>query len=290
MKKKDLFLLALIALCLITFLSYRVVDRARTDTKPPVIHISEELMELSVNAPQGVLLQGVTALDDISGDVTRSVVVENIRLLDNDGRISVSYAAFDQAGNVSKLQRELEYHNYRSPRFYLNGPLVYDFGSNFDVFNEIGATDDIDGDIKHHVRAMLTEGSSLSTLGTHMVEFHVTNSLGDTTKEIMPVEVYSPEYYNAKLTLKEYLIYLPVGGIFNEKFYPDTFSFNRETYKLGTVLPQNYSLEIQGHVDTHIPGVYPVSYTLTYTEKNQLTGKINSEFVGYSKLIVIVEG
>lgn len=290
MKKKDLFLLALIALCLITFLGYRIADRARTDTKPPVIEISEEPLELSVNAPKGVLLQGVTAHDDVSGDVTKSVVLENIRLLDSEGSISVNYAAFDQAGNVSKMQRELQYHNYRSPRFCLTGPLVYSYGRNFDVFNEIGANDDIDGDIKHHVRATLTEGNSLSTLGTHMVEFQVTNSLGDTTTEIFPVEVYSPEDYNATLTLKEYLIYVPVGGIFNVKFYPDTFSFDRETYKLGTTLPQNCSLEINGQVDTQIPGVYPVSYTLTYTEKNQVTGKINREYVGYSKLIVIVEG
>lgn len=290
MKKKDWILLALIALCLITFFVYRAVDQARTDSEPPVIHISEEPLDLSVNAPKGILLQDVTAQDDISGDVTASVVLENIRLLDSDGKISVGYAAFDQAGNVAKAQRELRYNNYRSPRFSLSGPLLYPFGRTFDVFNEIGAQDDIDGDIRHHVRAMLVEDTSITALGTHMVQFQVNNSLGDTTTEIFPVEVYPAEDYNATLTLKEYMIYLPVGGIFNAKFYPDTFTYNRETIELGMVLPEKYTLEIDGEVDTRTPGVYPVTYTLNYTEKNQWTGKITSEFIGYSKLIVVVEG
>lgn len=290
MKKKDWILVALIVLCLITFFGYRAMVRARTDTKPPVIHVSTEPMDLSVNAPKGVLLQDVTAQDDVSGDVTGSVVLENIRLLDRDGRISVGYAAFDQAGNVSKTQRELRYNNYRSPRFSLNGPLLYPYGRSFDVFNEISAKDDIDGEIPHHVRAMLTEDTTITALGTHMVQFQVTNSLGDTSTENFPVEVYSSEDYNATLTLKEYLIYLPVGGIFNAKFYPDTFTYNRETVELGMVLPEKYTLEIAGEVDTTTPGVYPVTYTLNYTEKNQWTGKITSEFIGYSKLIVIVEG
>lgn len=283
-------MIVLIALCLAVFYGYQTVDRARTDTQPPVIHITPEQLELSVNAPKGILLQDVTATDDISGDVTHSVVLENIRLLSNDGKISVSYAAFDSAGNVAKAQRELQYHNYRSPRFTLSAPLLYPYNKDFDVFRDIGAKDDVDGDISHHVRAMLTEEDPISYLGTHMVQFQVTNSMGDTTTEILPVEVYDAADYNASLTLKEYLVYLPVNGIFNAKFYPDTFTFRNETTELGTILPEKYSMEIQGEVDTHTPGVYPVTYTVDYTEMNTWTKEITSQYIGYSKLIVIVEG
>lgn len=290
MKKKNWFLLALIALCLAVFYGYRAFDRARTDMQPPVIHIDPQPLEISVNAPKGILLQDVTADDNISGDVTDSVVLESIRLLSRDGKISVGYAAFDDAGNVARAQREVQYNNYRSPRFTLSGPLLYAFGKNFDVLNEIGATDSIDGDIPHHVRATLTEDNTLSSIGTHMVQFQVNNSLGDTTTEIFPVEIYASENYSADLTLKEYLIYLPIGGIFNTKFYLDTFTFGGTTYELGPVLPENYTLEIGGEVDTRTPGVYPITYTLTYTEKNVWTQKIINEYVGYSKLIVVVEG
>lgn len=283
-------MLSLIVLCIAVFFGYRAFDRARTDLNPPTIHIAPQPLEVSVNAPKGILLQDVTAEDDRSGDVTDSVVLESIRLLSSDGRISVGYAAFDDAGNVAKLQREVRYNNYRSPRFTLNGPLLYAFGKNFDVLHDIGATDSIDGDISHHVRAMLTENTSITEAGTHMIQFQVSNSMGDTTTEILPVEVYPAENYNAALTLKEYLIYVPVNGIFNAKFYPDTFTYQKETLELGTILPENYTLEINGEVDTRTPGVYPVTYTLTYTEKNVWTQKVISERVGFSKLIVIVEG
>lgn len=283
-------MLTLIVLCLAVFYGYREYDRVRTDINPPVIHISPQPLELSVNAPKGVLLQDVTAEDDVSGDVTDSIVLESIRLLSSDGKISVSYAAFDRAGNVAKAQREVQYNNYRSPRFTLNGPLLYALGKNFDVLNEISAKDVIDGDIPHHVRAMLTEETPLTSVGTHMVQFQVTNTLGDTTTEIFPVEIYTSDDYNATLTLKEYLIYLPIGGVFNAKFYPETFTFRGNTSEIGTFLPENYSLKIDGEVDTNTPGVYPVTYTLTYTEMNERTKKIINEYIGYSKLIVVVEG
>ena len=290
MKKRNLLLLLLIALCIAVFYGYLTFDRMRTDSNPPVIHVPDEPLEISVNAPKGILLQDVTAEDDRSGDVTASTVVESIRLLDRDGKIAVGYAAFDDAGNVAKIQREARYSNYRSPRFTLSGPLLYPHGSNFDVLNEIGAKDSLDGEIPHHVRAMMTEKTTLSSVGTHMVQFQVSNSLGDTTTEIFPVEIYSDDDYTATLTLKEYLVYLPVGGIFNAKFYPDTITYNRETTEHGPVLPENYTLEIQGEVDTRTPGVYPVTYTLSYMEKNQWTQKVLKEFVGFSKLIVVVEG
>ena len=290
MKKRNWILLPLIGLCLAAFYGYQIYDRAHTDTKPPVIHMPTETLELSVNAPKGILLQDVTAEDKVSGDVTDSILLESIRLLDRDGNISVGYAAFDNAGNVAKTQRQARYNNYRSPRFTLSSPMLYPSGRDFDVLDSIGAQDAIDGDISHHIRATLTENASISSVGTHMVQFQVTNSMSDTTTEILPVEVYSPDKYNADLTLKEYLIYLPAGGIFNAKFYPDTFTFNRETQELGTVLPDDYSLEIIGDVDTRTPGVYPVSYTLTYTETNSRTGKVLNEYIGYSQLIIIVEG
>ena len=290
MKKRNLVLFLLIGLCLAVFYGYKAYVGIRTDSVPPVIQVAPEPLEVSVNSPKGMLLQDITAQDDVCGDVTASLVLENIRLLDDDGKISVGYAAFDQSGNVAKIQREAQYNNYRSPRFTLSGPLLYPFGKSFDVFNEIGAKDTIDGDISHHVRAMLTESTSITDEGIHMVRFQVSNSLGDTTTEILPVEVYTPQDYNATLTLKEYMIYLPVGGIFSPKFYPDTFSYLKETRELSTVLPENYTLDIYGEVDTSVPGVYPVTYTLTYSEKDVWTQKVLNEYIGYSKLIVVVEG
>ena len=109
MKKRNWLLLLLIVLCLATFFGYRKIDQLRTDTRAPQIHIDEQPLEASVRDDKSALLAGVTASDNVDGDVTASLVVERVNLTDSDGSISVSYGAFDSAGNVAKAKREGRY-------------------------------------------------------------------------------------------------------------------------------------------------------------------------------------
>ena len=170
MKKFFLMLLALmLAMTTLTVFAEEEADMPSDD---------EEVLA------ESALLQGVSARDNIDGDVTASLVVENVRLVNSRGTAAVTYAAFDSAGNVAKARREVRYNNYKSPHFTLNAPLLYPYEKDFDVFQAIGAKDDLDGDISHHVRAMLTEDNPVSNMGTHMVQFQVSNSMGDTTTEV----------------------------------------------------------------------------------------------------------
>jgi hypothetical protein len=290
MKNKNWIAVLLIIVCVAGYYGYRALDLARTDTKAPKIEINTERVEVSVLDPKSALLQGVTAMDNVDGDVTESVVVESISLLNRDGTISVSYAAFDSTGNVAKATREAKYTDYESPKLTLSGPLLYGYGSNFDVLSTVGATDMIDGDIQHRVRATALEEDSIATLGTHQVRFQVNNSLGDTMALELPVEVYAADTYNAGLTLTEYLIYLPVGANFNPSSYLGDFTLRGETTNLRNGLPGNYTLRTKGEVQTQQPGVYCMEYRVTYTVRNETNPNLNQEYTGYSKLIVVVEG
>lgn len=289
-KKTTILLLVLIVLCAAVFIGYRMLDRIRTDKRAPEITLSEQLPELSVNDPQELLLQGISARDDKDGDVTDSIVVETISLLDRSGRVRVSYAAFDQAGNVAKAQREAVYTDYIGPRFTLKAPLLYRSGAVFDVLNTVGATDLIDGDIQHRVRATSLDETSISAAGTHEVQFQVSNSLGDTATVVLPVEVYDSMTYTASLALKEYIVYLQAGDSFDPESYLDTFTLAGVESKLSGRLPFGYSLDTVGHVRTDTPGVYTLQYYLTYTEHNANSSVQDREYTGYSKLIVVVEG
>lgn len=290
MKSKNWILLLLIALCLVLFLGYRTVDRIREDSEAPKIEMDAQLLEISVQAPRGSLLRGITAVDDVDGDVTDSLLVESISLVDRDGTISVSCAAFDSAGNVTKAQREVRYTDYESPKLTLSAPLAYTYGSNFDILTTVGATDVLDGDIQHRVRATALEETSIAELGTHDVQFKVTNSLGDTTTLVLPVEVYSPETYNAELTLTEYLVYLSVGTAFDPEDYLDEFLLLGETTDLTEGLPADFTLRTRGQVQTRVPGTYAVEYRVVYTDRHATNPDLNREYIGYSKLIVVVEG
>lgn len=291
MKKRTTILpLLMIVLCVAAFVGYRVLDRIRTDTKPPEITLTSQTLELSVTDPQQTLLQGITATDKKDGNVTDSLVVERIRMLDSTGRASASYAAFDAAGNVAKASREILYTDYEAPRFSLKAPLLYRYGTSFDILSTIGATDALDGDIQHRVRATTLDEESITALGTHDVQFQVTNSMGDTVSLVIPVEVYDPQVYTASLTLNNYLVYMNVGDSFKPADYLGTFTLMGEETKLGSRLPANFTLATDGTVQTDTPGVYPVGFRVTYTEKNETNPLLSRKYTGYSKLIVVVEG
>lgn len=290
MKRKQWPYVLLIALCLAIFFAYRAVNQITADTEAPKISVDTQQLEVSVQDDKSALLQGVTARDSKDGDVTASLLVENIQLLDTDGTITVTYAAFDKAGNVAKAQRQVQYTDYESPKFTLSDPLLFAQGSNFDVLSVIGSQDVVDGDIQHRIRATSLDETSISTVGNHKVQFRVTNSLGDTVEEVFPVEVYAAGTYEATLSLTDYLVYVPVGTNFVAKNYLKSFTLNHKTVSIENVLPKEYSLRTSGKVDTATPGVYSVSFIVTYTPENEGNAQTVRKYTGYSKLIVVVEG
>ena len=286
MKKKNLLLLVPITLSAALFLGYQAWDSMRTDNTPPQISISEESIQLSVSDPNSILLQGVTAQDDRDGDVTDSLLVERITKADGSGAIEVTIAAFDRSGNVAKATRAASYTDYQSPRFTLDRPLLFSYGSSFDLLAAIGAEDPADGDIQHRVRATSLDDTTVSSIGDHQVEFRVTNSLGDTVRVTLPVTVYYADTYGMKVELTDYLVYLKTGSAFNAKDYLLQATRGNVSVSLQGGRPDNYSVRITGDVNTGVPGVYPVDYTVTHTQ--QATGGTQYT-TGFSRLIVIVE-
>lgn len=282
MKKRNWLYLILIALCLGAFLGYRAIDRINTDRQAPVITFSGETLELSVSEPVSAFLQGVTATDHIDGDVTASLVVESVGLADSSGTVNVTYAAFDAAGNVSKAERQARYTDYESPRFSLSKSLTFTEYSGFDIFQIVSVEDLIEGDISHRIRITSLDESPISARGTHEVELRVSNSLGETVKLILPVEVYPAGTYDAVLELTDYLVYLPAGSDFDAQSFLYTFTGSGGKVSLTSGLPSAYTLRTEGTVDTDTPGVYSVEYRVTKTDGEIL-------HTGYAKLIVVVE-
>ena len=287
MKKKNLLLLVPITLSAALFLGYRAWDSLRTDDTPPQISISEESIQLSVSDPSSILLQGVTAQDSRDGDVTDSLLVERIAKTDGSGAIEVTIAAFDRSGNVAKATRTARYTDYQSPRFTLNRPLLFSYGSSFDLLAAIGAEDPADGDIQHRIRATSLDDTTVSSIGDHQVEFRVTNSLGDTVRVTLPVTVYYADTYGLKVELTDYMVYLKTGSDFNAEDYLLQAIRGNASVSLEGGMPAGYSVRITGDANTAVPGVYPVDYTVTHTQ--QATGGTQCTS-GFSRLIVIVEG
>lgn len=270
--------LLLTGMCCVGFAGYRIVSQQRADHTPPEITVPTEELQISVRADQKALLDEVTAWDDRDGDVTADLVVEGISAVDGDQRAEVTYAAFDQAGNVAKCRRTLHYTDYHAPRFTLSQPLVFRSGRSFDVFDYVGAEDMIDGSLNDRIKATLVAGEiSISEVGVHMVKFRVTNSMGDTAYLTVPVEVYAAADYNAALELTEPLVYLQTGDTFKAEDYLRALKTSTEEIILdGT--PEGVEVEIDSDVNPQEPGCYSVSYTVS-----------SETWTGHTRLIVVVE-
>ena len=286
MKKKDWICLALAAVCLGILAGYRTLINLRADNKSPEILIADQLLEISALDSREALLQGVTARDDTDGDVTDSLVVESVRLLRQDGTVTVTYAAFDSARNVSKKTREVLYRDYESPRFALKQPLMFS-QKNYDLLSLITARDMLDGDITGRIRATALDEISSDFQGTYKVRFQVTNSLGDTVDLVLPVDVYTPGVNEVAMTLTEYLIYLESGDRFNARDYLDELTVGRDIIPLGKNLPDTMKLTVSGKVETGVPGIYVINYHLAYCPVPQ---RPEQTYNAYSRLIVVVEG
>lgn len=263
---------------------YNICDAMRTDRTAPQIEVAAGELSLSVEAPKSALLEGVVAVDDVDGDVTDQIVIESVYGVTDQHCITVTYAAFDHSGNVSKKERTVRYTDYQSPRFSLSESLTYPFGEGFDVMAAVGAEDVFDGDIQRLVKAtMLTSGTTVKEEGMHDVQFRVTNSVGDTAQLILPVEVYPADSYNAELYLSTYLVYLNPGDSFDADEFVTEFQYLGRTVDLREKRPEMMNVKISGSVNTQVPGVYPISYLASYS----LDGRT---FTGYAKLFAVVEG
>lgn len=281
--RKNLPLLVFLAAVLALFAGYRVWKKSVTDLIPPVIFFDSNVIEVSINDGREKLLEGVTVTDNQDGNVTASLMIEKLGVINSDHELTVTYAAFDSSGNVTKARRTVRYTDYESPKFHLYQPLLYPYGRDVDIVNRVSATDVIDGNISHRIKATVISEIPVSSEGVHNILFRVTNSLGDTTEVILPAEIYPTGKYTADLLLTDYLVYIPVGEKFDAQQYLHYYNYADTSVFLGSALPPSYRLVTGGNVNTDVPGVYPVSYTLTYSADNH-------SYTAYSKLIVIVEG
>ena len=282
-KRRYIMLALVLAAAIALFSAYLVLTHKLKDTTPPVITVAEELLQLSVNDENEILMTGITAMDDRDGDVTASLLVESVYGITDDHVATVTYAAFDRAGNVSKIQRKVHYTDYREPRFEFAGSLSFPHNSKFDLLDYVGANDVMEGDIRRRVRATLvSDTNSIDELGSHMVHLQVTNSLGDTVELDVPVEVYDPEWYLASVKLDTYLLYLKKGDVFNPREHLDKFVVRGVDTDVSRGIPEGIDCEIGGTVNTAVPGVYRVKYTLT--KDLNLTS-----YSGQAYLIVVVQ-
>ena len=109
MKKLKVFSVILLITSIGAFVAFQGYTRMIQDKKPPVVSCDSSELKVSVKAKEKDLLKGVTAKDSRSGDVSDTLVVENMSEFTDKGKRTVTYAAVDKSMNVGRAERTLVY-------------------------------------------------------------------------------------------------------------------------------------------------------------------------------------
>ena len=182
----------------------------KMNEKPVITCSVEGNIKVLCSATDEDLLKFVKATDTRDGDITKEIIVERGNYFISKGITSINYAVCDSDNNVTKLQKNVEFTDYQSPKFVLNGDLIYYINSKDDFSDVVGAQDVYDGDISDRVK-IISSSYNKSIPGKYDVDCKVTNSFGDTSEIVFSIIVSDGDPQARKINLKDYIIYTKVG-------------------------------------------------------------------------------
>ena len=227
------------------------------DHTAPVISMESEQLELSIEAKPEEYLQGVTAQDRRDGDLTGQIVLEHLSQLINENSVKATYAVFDQAGNAATATRTIVYTDYTGPYFTVSQPLRYHVAAVVTLMDRVAAIDPYDGVITARIRATNINLNN-DTEGIYHIQLQVTNSLGDTVTQTLPVIIANDTGETPQILLSTYLDYVEQ----NAQFDPENYIVSVTDPALPEELqPEKTTVEIDSNIDSSVPGTYEITYT-----------------------------
>jgi hypothetical protein len=289
-KRLRILILAFFVVVFLVFLVNRIHEYVTSDYTAPVIEAEQDSLNVSVNATEQDLLQGMTASDNLDGDVTDTLVVVSKSKFISPGTLRVNYAAFDQNNNVGSYSRMVTYTDYIPPRFSMSQPLRFANGnSKYDYLRYITAQDSLDGNITSQIKITFGNTETVSdTVSSQRVNLQVTNSAGDTS--VLALTATFEDYATYSMSspaLDQYIVYTQKG------VKPDYRAMIRGIWTAGAVRElskTDYDLENDFRINDYsvnykLPGAYIVSFQLV--QHARFTGAETE--LGTTNLILIVE-
>lgn len=245
----------------VLFVVFYINEKITIDNTVPVISVEGELIDVSFDATQEELLQGVTAYDEKDKDITDRIIVESVSNFLDDGICKVTYAVCDNDNNVANATRKIRYRNYESPKFSMKSSLCYSIYEAINISDVVRAYDCIDGDISRSI-IVTSQDLMTSVAGVFEIEVSVTNSKGDTSIMNIPLVVEDRSVSAPQITLNEYLIYADIG----EKIDFSKYLISATDNKGASVID---AVRIETNADFEKEGTYSVHYYVTDSTGSQ---------------------
>jgi len=291
MRQLRIILLAFFVVVAAVFGVSYIREKLSNDEKAPVIHAETDTIEVPMTATDEDLLVGMTAQDNLDGDVTDTLRVVSRSKFVAKSTVIVNYAAFDNNNNVGVYSRKVIYTDYVSPRFHLIKPMRFITGSSAtDFLENVTAEDCLDGNITRQVKISTGDRWAVSeTAKEQVVDLQVTNSAGDTSELELVVRLEDFTTYNEQSpALSEYLIYVKQGGSVDwQSLLTGVWNGGKIRALEETKYTSSNVVVKQDNLDLNTPGVYRVIYELydTYDEWYEEV----YDYLGETTLFVVVE-
>lgn len=293
MRRLRLLLLIFFLVVFAVFMATNIHEYLTSDYTAPAIDAQEDVIYLSVNDSDDELLRGMTATDNLDGDVTDGLVVVSKSKFIARATRNVNYAAFDENNNVGTYTRKLVYTDYHPPRFVITEPLRFVAGnSTYNYLRYVRALDCLDGNITAQIKITFGEKETVSeSVSEQKIHLQVTNSAGDSSVLVLTVSFEDFERYSeASPALTDYVVYIKQGEKPDYRVYLNGVWMAGKTRSYSDLsVDQDKDIEIDdSKVDYDTPGVYIVTYKLSHDATNA-NGKPYRLDFGSAQLVVIVE-
>lgn len=245
----------LLFICSIAVWFYGKKQAWNNDVTPPVIHSEIDELHIDASGEDHDLTQGLTAYDNIDGDVTQEIIVGTISPFTEKGVSKIEYIVFDSSNNVARYERTVYFDNYESPKLALSKSLTYEVNEQITISDRLTATDILEGDISDKIRFSSTNLTTYEE-GTYKLKIEVKNSYRDTVKYQVPINIVPYGCDKEYIKLSEYLIYTKVNEDINAA------AFIKEiTNRKGDNMSYD-QISITSEVDLTVPGTGQIRYEL----------------------------
>ena len=284
LRKTRIFVVIFFIISVLLFGGYTLIRAVTVDRTLPIIEMDSDEVTISVKGGDAAILEGIKASDEKDGDITGNLFVESKSTFIEKGIFKATIAVADSDNHVTKVERKVTYSDYRSPQFTLTEPLKFlttrENRDDLNIAESLRANDVVDGDISNKIKISSEYSINGYTTGDSHMEFIVTNSMGDTSKLPVTVNIYSAleESGLPEIILSNYLINTPVGAgadiealIEQIEYHNDTFRrgedgnlYNGEFDAEGNPIMFDWSaIQIDTDADWNTQGVYEVKITFT---------------------------
>ena len=235
-----------------------VPDLSDIEMDPPVITVDPISIDLDLGSDPPNLLAGVTATDNVDGDITGSIVFSGDVNTNVLGSYEITYDVTDSSGNPAiqktRTYRVLQVDN--EPPVIIVNPISIDIEVGSDPPNllaGVSATDNLDGNLTNSIS--ISGSVNVNAVNVYLIQYNVSDAAGNSANQ-------ETRTYSVKDTTPPEIMVDPIEiGVEVGSPPPDILE-GVKAFDLGSGDLTQLVVSF-GTLNVNIPGSYTISYEVS---------------------------